>query len=175
MSNGMFCAICTGERGPFVQRPLGRGDALVPVCAACDDQPARSKRGPEVPYEIPERVIIGATVTAFARAADRVTGDDKATNRARQRGKSFARAAQPGFVIERVRRHPPGGETVDAKQARLTFEDRPWFAELRHIGSDRKWHLFERPDIDAARAARSGDDRDPLADVAAFAVRDVLP
>jgi len=144
----------------------------VSVCAACDDEPARSNQGPEVAYEVPERAIIGQTVTAFARAANRVTGDTAATNKERRRGKSFARAPQPGFIVERVRRHPPAGGAIDAKQARMTFREEPWFADLRHLGSDRRWHLFERPDADAARAARSGDDRDPLAAVAAFAVPD---
>lgn len=72
----------------------------------------------------------------------------------------------------RVRRHPPAGGTIDAKQARMTFREEHWFSDLRHLGSDRKWHLFERPDVEAARAARSGNDRDPLAEIRSHATKD---
>lgn len=44
------CAICTSERGPFTSQPLGKGNALVSVCAECDE-PAFEKRGPERAYE----------------------------------------------------------------------------------------------------------------------------
>jgi hypothetical protein len=50
-----FCALCTSERGPFVQRPLGRGNALVAVCGECDHTHPRSGRysfeGGETPPE----------------------------------------------------------------------------------------------------------------------------
>lgn len=62
----MFCAICTSDRGPFVRRPLGRGDALVNVCADCDEQPAREVRGPELAYEPP--CSPGTTANAKAPA-----------------------------------------------------------------------------------------------------------
>lgn len=39
-----FCAICTSERGPFVQRPLGKRCALVTVCEECDATHPRSGR-----------------------------------------------------------------------------------------------------------------------------------
>lgn len=48
-----FCAICTGDRGPFVQRPLGRQSALVTVCAECDTAPARSRQGPVIGVPLP--------------------------------------------------------------------------------------------------------------------------
>lgn len=48
-----FCAICTGDRGPFVQRPLGRESALVTVCAECDTAPARSRQGPVIGVPLP--------------------------------------------------------------------------------------------------------------------------
>jgi hypothetical protein len=47
----IFCAICTSDVGPFVTRPIGKDDALVRVCAACDDDPPRAVFGPERPYE----------------------------------------------------------------------------------------------------------------------------
>lgn len=44
------CAICTSTTPPFTPQPLGRNNALVPVCAACDE-PAFEKREPERGYE----------------------------------------------------------------------------------------------------------------------------
>jgi hypothetical protein len=38
-----FCAICTGD-GPLVERPLGKGGALVSVCERCDTEHPRSGR-----------------------------------------------------------------------------------------------------------------------------------
>lgn len=35
-----FCAICTSDRGPFVRRPLGKGNAAVAVCLECDGEAA---------------------------------------------------------------------------------------------------------------------------------------
>lgn len=48
---GAFCAICASERGPFAKRPLGRNDALVNVCADCDEQPAREVGPTDRGYE----------------------------------------------------------------------------------------------------------------------------
>jgi hypothetical protein len=47
----MTCAVCAGDRGPFAREPLGRGDALVNVCAECRTAPARTRTGPERGYE----------------------------------------------------------------------------------------------------------------------------
>lgn len=40
------CAVCGNETDVTVMRPLGRNDALVPVCTACDTEPATTKEGP---------------------------------------------------------------------------------------------------------------------------------
>ncbi len=41
-----FCAICVDDLGPFVVRPLGKGNADVSVCAGCDsDHPRSGKVG----------------------------------------------------------------------------------------------------------------------------------
>ena len=39
-----FCAVCTSEQGPFVERPLGKGNAPVLVCKACDEEHPRQGR-----------------------------------------------------------------------------------------------------------------------------------
>ncbi len=47
------CAICAAAitlRLPAVERPLGRGDALVPICLGCDEEPARTKDGPHLGF-----------------------------------------------------------------------------------------------------------------------------
>lgn len=38
------CAICCAETRNLTQQPLGRGDALVPVCMRCDGEHPRSGR-----------------------------------------------------------------------------------------------------------------------------------
>lgn len=48
-----FCAVCTSERGPFVQRPLGRGNALVTVCVECDVGAPKRRPGTARAYEVP--------------------------------------------------------------------------------------------------------------------------
>lgn len=73
MTYSPFCAVCTSERGPFVKRPLGRGNALVTVCAACDAEPPRPVPAPSRAYEVPspEHLDVGA-----AREARPVRGGD---------------------------------------------------------------------------------------------------
>lgn len=39
-----MCAVCLSQTPPFRKRPLGRNDALVDVCATCDDEHPRSGR-----------------------------------------------------------------------------------------------------------------------------------
>lgn len=39
-----FCAVCTGDVGPFDRRPIGKNDALVVVCKGCDEDPPTASR-----------------------------------------------------------------------------------------------------------------------------------
>lgn len=39
-----FCAICTSEVGPFVERGLGKNGAMVKVCEACRAEHPRQGR-----------------------------------------------------------------------------------------------------------------------------------
>lgn len=44
VSQPAFCAMCVVETTRLVQRPLGRGDALVWICGACDGEHPRAGR-----------------------------------------------------------------------------------------------------------------------------------
>lgn len=127
------------------RRPLGRDDAPVIVCASCDSAPVRV-RGPASAYEVPERCRIGRTLTAFANAANAINPAPLGT-----RSRLVGKTASPGFRIVRVRRRPPGKKPIDAVAAKQTLHKKRWFAELRFLGTDETWHLFERPDPDAGK------------------------
>ena len=44
-----FCAVCTSDRGPFTEQPLGKNDALVLVCNRCSTvEPNQGKRSRRV-------------------------------------------------------------------------------------------------------------------------------
>ena len=155
-----FCAECHDDSVPLTPRPLGRDGGMVLLCPECDpgDPKPAKRRGKPVHrgYDVPERSTgRGRTLDRFAAAANRVS---PSTTTHRYSGGS----ASPGFVIERVPRRR-GVVPVDRDQARETFRDRPWFRELRHLGSDAKYHLFERPDVEAASAVRGQTNHDPVA------------
>lgn len=159
-----FCANNPDHRGPFVQRPIGRNDALLTICVSCDeDKPVAWDR--DRGYDVPDRHRIGITVRAFAAATNRVTGDTAETHRKRERGRTTAVSASPGFIVVLVPRQRRDRTWCDAAEARLS-QSEPWFRELRHLGSDRRWHIFERPDVEAMHAVRSKNNHDPLAALA---------
>jgi hypothetical protein len=68
-----FCAICTDELGPFVQRPLGRDDALVAVCMTCDTEQPRERYGPERGF-VPSGGLLDRV--ASTQGARRAMGDE---------------------------------------------------------------------------------------------------
>jgi len=88
-----FCAVCTSEREPLVLRPLGRDDALVNVCASCDEEPADVRHGPERSYEpsggLPSlaestagiRKALGADYDRLTRIENAITLAPSAENR----------------------------------------------------------------------------------------------
>lgn len=69
-----FCAVCTSERGPFVQRPLGRDDALVTVCRACDSEKLVARGATDRGYE-PTGGLLSITDTDHGSRA--VLGHEK--------------------------------------------------------------------------------------------------
>ena len=156
-----FCADCLSENVPLVPRPLGRDGGNVLLCGACDPgdaKPARRKgkpvyRGYDIPDRDPGR---GSTLDRFRHAADRVA--PSTTPRVRWSGG----VTSPGFIPVCVlrRRGPHRGR---AERARETLRGEPWFAELRYLGSDARFHVFERPDVALARRVRSETNVDPIA------------
>jgi len=163
-----FCALCTDEATDLVRRPLGRGDALVWICHDCDDQPAHEIRGPERSYPIPEgpRVSI---LPAAAAGANRVAPQLNQFNQPRN---ETCRSATPGHIVVRVSRYGEGGRPIDGDEAQRSLRGQPWFSELRRLGSDARFHLFERPDAEAATRARRPDRR-PIDDLERYRAVDV--
>jgi hypothetical protein len=141
-----FCANDPSHPGPFVRADVFDDGRLFTVCEACATESAREKRGPSIDYDVPE--VAGAWRKGMDAAYRRTMGPYVRSN------KSVCRDVTPGFLLVR---YPVrcDGRSWDVAEARATFRDEPWFAELSHIGSTRRYHLFERPDPDAARAGRT--------------------
>ena len=163
-----YCAICADViTGAPARLPLGRNDALVNVCATCDEEPVRSRTGPILGYTAPERDAgRGTTASRFAAAANRVAGAVPIGHR--KRGSVIA-SASPGFIVVRVARKDATGQPIDSREARRSLRDRPWANQLRALGTDVRWHIFERPDSEAASADRAGG-ADPLAGMERYRV-----
>lgn len=65
-----FCAICTSERGPFSMQPLGRNDAMVSVCEACND-PLSANQNKRAPMRVISAVREYQKLTAPERSNKR--------------------------------------------------------------------------------------------------------
>lgn len=148
-----FCATCTEVRSDLVRSASGHW--LCPDCSpdVGSRMPAAvsTARG----YDIPESHRIGAIREAFSAGAERV--DPRIGTLEMHPG----RGTTPGFVIQRVGRKLKG-RALDRDEARETMRGQPWFAELRHVGSDARFHIFERPDTELSRRVR-GEDRTDVA------------
>lgn len=108
-----FCALCTSEDGPFVTRPLGRNNALVRVCAGCDDD-ARlvTPRGPEVARSYPER----------SRNAVKAAAAPSRPWRKRY-GAPIGHARIPGWELIRIAKLDGRGGMHDENAARELIKD----------------------------------------------------
>lgn len=141
-----FCAVCTHDADGSIRRPLGRNGGMVTVCSDCDTEPAREKRGPELPCEFTEgtkgwkkSVAKNAQKSPFGKLRSHVTVEPKT----------------PGWLIERVQRR----RGLDAAEsAARAFAGCSWATQVRYLGSDRQFFLFERPDPELARKARMPED-----------------
>lgn len=152
-----FCAICTGEAGPFVKRPLGKDNGLVSVCASCDEEAPRHITGPErgyEPYESMTQEEMSRKLSAFATYTARPTAS-----------RDTARLRTPGFILVRVR----SGRGIDARAAAKSLSTQPWYPELRYLGTASGWYLFERPDPKVAAASRARSEN-PLAAIEIYRV-----
>lgn len=141
-----FCAGCIKVRTDLVQR------GAVWLCPDCDpesDTPTRRSGRPVFRgYSLPAEGTRIATLKAFTAAAQRIAPVQS------KKPKWNGRDASPGFILVRVPRRPKG-IPIDAKEARQTLAHEPWHAELRHLGSDVRFHIFERPDSELAKRIRS--------------------
>ncbi len=63
------------------------------------------------------------------------------------------------------------GSRFDANDAWQSLRKMPWHRELRHIGTDSTWHLFERPDSAALAKARRSGGRDAVAMLEGYRVK----
>ncbi len=158
-----WCAACTEESTVLTPRPLGRNGGTVLLCPDCDPgdvKPTKRRgkpvyRGYDVPDKDPGR---GSTRERFRAAANRVAPVAVTVTRSRWSGGK----ASPGFVIVPVLRQQQG-RLLDRREALDTLSGESWFGELRHIGSDARFHVFERPDVDLARRVRGESNVDPIA------------
>jgi hypothetical protein len=143
------CAICGKDTSPRTPQQLGPGEPSVFVCSGCDSPVVArdDTRG----YEVPERARIGPLHQAFSAAANRVAPLPMPFNE-----QSPLSEARPGFRRVRVVRRQRD-RVLDANEARETLRGKPWFGSLNYVGTDAKYHLFDRPE-EVARPARSAND-----------------
>lgn len=153
MTTRYFCAICADDipdNAEPISRPLGRGGALVRVCADCDAEPIVARDREPMDYEPLSALGAGEKIAAFARDVLPKQGD-----------KTAARPLSPGYVMIRIAVRAPDGTHRDNREAYESMRTQPWFASVRPLGSvvvsGVAWHLFERP------AVTPRDLPDPLA------------
>lgn len=128
------CAICTSSRGPFTSQPLGKNNALVSVCAECDE-PAFEKRGPERGYE-PTGGL--PTFAQGRNAVARVIGRQADSRPSRTADE--ARRRPHGWSVYRIRQKAG----LDAREAYETLRGKPWFGpgRVKFGGTDANYLLF---------------------------------
>lgn len=160
----MFCAICTSETGPFFTRPLGRDGALVRVCRDCDGEPVVARRGPDADRPAQAGVSQLAMKGAIGRFAASVDAKTLPRN-------ETAREARPGYLIIRINRRDKFGKPRDRREAVRVFEGEPWARDVTYLGTDFRFHIFERPDPALAKKSRQSDEQ-PLAALEPYRVKE---
>lgn len=134
-----FCAICVSERGPFKSAPLGKGDAMVRVCADCES-PIIEGHGVERGYE-----PTGGIPTAREMEAGmcRVLGNlrDSEMEKSRQiRFRDTGRSVPPGWSVYLVK----WARGLDAQNAYKLLYKQPWFGpgRVKYCGSANGYLVF---------------------------------
>lgn len=160
------CAICAADirAGEEHTAPLGKNDALVAICASCDDEPARRVHGTERGYEAPNTA--GCFGNAVTNATERLVGlvDLKVT----LGPKRFS--LTPGYVLVRVPQKLDG-KARDQREAWQTFQHEPWAPEVKYLGCFRRCYVWERPDAEALAELRRAKDADALHGIEMYRVR----
>lgn len=132
-----FCATCTEVRSDLAPCTSVAG-ATVWLCPDChpevDTGRPRELHGVERGYEVPVRDF----ATMIRNVAQSAPGGMLTPSR------YCGRTVTPGCQIERVARDQRG-KTLSREEALELLRGEPWFAELRHVGSDARYHIFERP------------------------------
>lgn len=156
----MFCAICTDEIvGKVFREPLGKNDALVAVCSDCATEKPIAREA-SLAYEPPPKST-ETVKRAIARGTRHVLGNSASGLPYKERVDDSVRRhdkPRPGFILVRIRK-PPGFTRENAP--RLVAHE-PWAAEARYMGTTNRYVLFDRPDVDGARAARGEQKTNPL-------------
>lgn len=145
--SAQFCANNASHRGPFVRADVFDDGRMFTVCTPCATESATEKRGPSIDYDVPE--VAGAWRQGMNAAYRRTMGPFLRPDNTVMR-----RSVAPGFLLVRCPLHKDG-IARSAAEALATFRSELWFSDLAYIGSTRQYHLFERPDSDAARASRT--------------------
>lgn len=137
-----FCAICTDDIvGEPIRSPLGKDDAMVDVCAACDGDRAIATRGPDVEYDRDEN---SAGWLEFRRRIDRFATTHKIAKV--EPYSVVTKRLTPGWLMVRVPANAPNGRRRDMVEAFETIAHEPWAGEVGWLGAVGNLLLFERPD-----------------------------
>jgi hypothetical protein len=142
-----WCAICTSERGPFVQRPLGKGNALVTVCAACDEDSPVAYCDDRNAYQAPD-----AITSPFKAAVDKayqsiVRGRDRVNVRNLPIATHTSTVQKTAnMLLVRIPRQRDDGTWRDLGDARKVLEADDALKGARYVGNDHAYYVFERPD-----------------------------
>lgn len=150
-----FCAICTSDAANGTMEPLGKNNALVRVCRDCSEQRPEHKTSTRS-YE-PTGGLLGVADMKHVKAE---TDIDQYGGAA-----LTIRNVTEGYTIVRVAKTIPGarGSKVsrDRWGALATLRDKPWYRSLKALGSDARYHLFERPIDEKLWLPDDGTDFDP--------------
>lgn len=153
-----FCAICVADIGwsePVRMQPLGKGDALVRVCAKCDEGHVQAvePRG----YEPP-----GGIGAKFCRSVADSKRDLVGDESGYFGHASLSALRTKDWILIRIPIRDCNGVARDRSAIAARFESEPWGASVRYLGSsvDMRgvaWMLFERPPV-----VKLASDRHPL-------------
>lgn len=154
------CAICAHDirAGEARHAPLGKDDALVVICATCDDETPQHLHGPDRNYEPDgigqsfQRLVATSTTKLLG------VGDRHATLAPLRHDRT------PGYLLVRVPQKV-NGKARDQHEAWQTFQHEPWANEVNYLGCFRRYYVWERPDAEAMTEIRRAKEAGTLHDI----------